>query len=278
MARNEIIMTFKKIAVATDTPPPACGGNVHIGNLGGWTGRRIPAWIGASMAVAALLANAPPIEAADIFGTITFRGTPPPEIPIKPLKNDPNCGPLHKEMPTTHFYVVGGHGEFGDVVVSLAGTRGKSTGTDAAPLVIDQKGCECLPNIAACQTGQKIEVKNFDPVLHNVHVTPRKRGNEEQNRAQMPHGPDLTLKFNAPENFLRFKCDVHPWMFAYISVFDHPFFSVTGEAGSYRISNVPPGQYALEARHRKAGSLKKKVEVKDRDVKLDFTFEGKDYH
>jgi len=222
--------------------------------------------------VGVLLVAASMASAADIYGTITFQGKPPPEIPITPLKNDANCGPLHKEMPTTHFYKVDARGGFGDVVVSLAGVHGQATGANAEPLLIDQKGCEYTPYVSACQTGQKIVVRNSDPVLHNVHLTPKRRGNREQNRAQMPHGPDISFVLNAPEPFVRFKCDVHRWMFAYVCVFEHPWFSVSSEDGTYRIHNVPPGKYTIVAMHRKAGTLKKKVEVKDQDVKLDFAF------
>lgn len=218
---------------------------------------------------------APASRAADIYGTITFQGTPPPEVKIPQLQADQNCGQFHKEMPTTHFYVVSPKGGFGDVVVSLKGIHGKSKGASAMPLVIEQKGCEYLPYVSACQTGQKIVVKNLDPVLHNVHVTPKNPGNREENRAQVPHGPDLTFTFNAPEEFLRFKCDVHPWMFAYVSVYDHPFFSVSDKEGGYRIHDVPPGHYTVIAAHRKAGTQEKTVEVGNQDVRLDFTFGGK---
>jgi plastocyanin len=233
-------------------------------------------WFVSALATAgALLALLPAARAADIYGTITFKGTPPAEIDIVPLKDDPNCGPMHKEMPTTHFYVVGPKGGFGDVVVSLKDIHAKSTGAEAKQLVIEQKGCEYIPYVSACQTGQKVVVKNLDPVLHNVHVTPQNPGNEEENRAQMPHGSDLSFAFNAPERFLRFKCDVHPWMFAYVNVFDHPFFSVSGRDGSYRIHNVPPGHYTVVAAHRKAGSLEKTVDVRNQDVRLNFTFVAK---
>lgn len=85
------------------------------------------------------LAIPPCAEAADIYGTVTLKGTPPPEIDIVPLKNDPACGLLHKKMPTTHFYVVGPGGGLGGVVVALEGFRGKSTGSTASPLVLDRR-------------------------------------------------------------------------------------------------------------------------------------------
>ena len=45
--------------------------------------------------------------AADIIGTVTLKGTPPPEVPYTPLMNDSTCGAMYKTAPTTHFYAVG---------------------------------------------------------------------------------------------------------------------------------------------------------------------------
>lgn len=214
--------------------------------------------------------------AGDITGTITLKGTPPKEKEITPYKDDPNCGKLSAEVPTTHFYVVGGQGEFADVTVYLDGVSGKSTGASAAPVTLDQKNCLYSPQILAVQTDQKILVKNSDPVLHNIHDTPAEgSGNKEFNQAQMPNGPDLTFTFAKPEMFLRFKCDVHPWMFAWVSVFDHPYFAISGKDGTFKIANVPPGKYTIVAAHRKAGSQKQEIEVKDGGAKADFTFEPK---
>ena len=66
--------------------------------------------------------------AADITGTVTLKGTPPKEIEITPIMSDANCSKLHTTVPTTHFYVVGANGGLADVVVSLQGISGKSTG------------------------------------------------------------------------------------------------------------------------------------------------------
>src|SRR5215471_10686963 len=137
----------------------------------------------ALFALAGLLAFLPRSEAADITGTITLKGTPPKEKDIEPLKADATCGPLHSTMPTTHFYVVGANGALADVVVSVQGFSGKSTGASAPPVELDQKGCEYGPQIFAVQTGQKILVKNSDPVLHNVHDVPGTgSGNQEENK------------------------------------------------------------------------------------------------
>jgi len=223
----------------------------------------------------AILAIAMVAPAADIIGTITLKGTPPAEIAITPLMDNPDCAAMHKTTPMTHFYAVGPKGELADVIVSLKGVTGKSTGAGAPPVVLDQKGCLYEPQILAIQTGQKLVVKNSDDCIHNVHCTPTVAGNDEHNDAQMSGGADLTYTFPKPEMFLRFKCDVHPWMFAWVSVIDSPYYSVSDTSGKFVIKNVPPGKYTVEANHRKLGAQTQDVEVKDSDVTVNFSFEVK---
>jgi plastocyanin len=215
--------------------------------------------------------------AGNITGKVTLKGTPAPEKEITQIKDDANCGKLHTAPVKTRFYVVGAGGELADAVVMLKGITGKSTGASAAPLVIDQKGCEYAPYVGAAQTGQKIVVKNSDPVLHNVHPTPTGAGNKEENKAQFAGGADLNFEFPTAENFLRFKCDVHPWMFSYITVVDHPYFAVTGKDGTFTIKDVPAGKYTIVALHRKAAltGVEQPIEVTADGAKLDFTLEVK---
>src|SRR5688572_12489506 len=191
--------------------------------------------------------------AGNITGKITLKGTPPPEKET-PLSADAQCGKMHSTPHKTRFYVVGAGGELADTVVMLKGISGKSTGAVAAPLIVDQKGCEYIPYVTAAQTGQKIVVKNSDPMMHNVHPMPANTagGNKEDNKAQFPGGADLTFTFPATENFLKFACNVHPWMFSYVTVVDHPYFAVTGKDGTFTIKDVPPGKYTIVALHRKA--------------------------
>jgi hypothetical protein len=219
-------------------------------------------------------------SAADIIGTVTYKGTPPPEKEITPILNDPTCAAMYDgKAPTTHFYRVGANGEFGDVIVSLKGVTG-STGASAPAALLDQKGCLYTPTILVVQTGQKLIVKNSDPVLHNVHLNPTAPENEKANdalinAAQMPNGADLTYTFVKPEKFMKFQCDVHPWMFAWVTIEDSPYYCLSGVDGKFVIKNVPPGKYTIEAAHRKAGAVTQEVEVKDTDATVNFTFEAK---
>lgn len=230
------------------------------------------------LAVATLAATLPSLFAGDVTGKITVKGTPPPNPEVRDLANDPNCSKIVTEKVSVPFYVVGPGGALADVVVSLKGVSGKSTGASAPPAVLDQKGCQYVPYVLAIQTGQTLLVKNSDPLLHNVHATPAKDGgnkSKEANLAQLAGGPDLKFSFPAAENFLRFKCDVHPWMFAYVTVVDHPYFDVSTKDGTFKLKNVPPGKYTLEANHRKAGTLAKEIEVTDGPLAVDFVFDAK---
>jgi plastocyanin len=215
-------------------------------------------------------------NAADITGLITLTGTPPAEVPYTQLMQDPTCGTLHTDTPTTHFYVIGKNGELGDVVVYLKDSSGnditgKSTGASAPPVLLDQKGCLYTPQILAIQTGEKLTVRNSDPCIHNVH-TVSKAGNAEHNDAQMAGGADLNYMFAKPEMFMKFECDVHPWMFAWVSIFDSPFYSISGTDGKFVIKNVPPGKYTVVAAHRKLGEQTQTLEVTDKGVTVNFTF------
>ena len=210
----------------------------------------------------------------DITGRVTLEGTPPDEVvlPLDPLCRNTRPG----EKPTTRFYVVDEDANLADVFVVVRGIEGDFP-VPEQPVILDQVGCEYVPYVLAARAGQTIEVRNSDPLLHNVHPTPRVEGNPERNLAQLgtPLGKPLDFVFEKPETFLRFKCDVHPWMFAYVSIVEHPFFAVTGTDGTFTIEDVPPGEYEIAAIHRKAHApdfegIVKRITVGEGEAKMDF--------
>jgi len=220
-----------------------------------------------------------------IFGRVTLRGTPPPEVAI--TVTDPNCGKAAPLPTQTRFYVVGKDGGLGDVFVylhpaSVVAASLRATGKrfqfaiPTEPVLVDQVGCEYQPHVLGIQRGQTLLVRNSDKTLHNNHFTPTVQGNQEVNRAHMPGGPDQPYVWPQPEVFLRLKCDVHPWMFSYIGVLDHPYFVVSAANGNFAILGVPPGRYVLEAVHRKThgrggNGLQREIEVKaGESLQLDF--------
>jgi hypothetical protein len=137
-------------------------------------------------------------------------------------------------------------------------------------VVLDQLGCQYQPHVVTTQTGQPFKILNSDGLLHNVHGLPEK--NTPFNRA-MPAGVTETeYTFNKEEVF-KVKCDVHPWMGAWVGVFAHPFHDVTGADGTFSFSGLPAGSYEIEALHEKLGTLTAQVTVADGEAaNSDFTF------
>jgi hypothetical protein len=221
------------------------------------------------IAIAALSGAVQMLSAADITGKITLKGTPPPN-PSPQL--DATCGKMHPEGIKVPLYLVGAGGALEDVFVYIKEGAPKGA-APTEPAVLDQKGCEYIPYVSGLQTGQKLLVKNSDTVLHNVHAMPIVAGNKEANRAELPNSKPLEFDFANPEVLLRFKCDVHPWMFSYVGVVDHPYFAVTDKDGNFKIANVPAGSYTVEAYHRKAGKSDQKVTVGADGAKANFTLE-----
>lgn len=195
-----------------------------------------------------------------IVGRVFLRGTPPPE---KEIPMDPACGALHPgRRPQTRLYVVGTNRELADVFIYLGDFVPRKVEPATVPVEIRQRGCEYVPYVSAALVGQTIRVFNDDPLLHNVHPTPVIEGNPERNHAQPAGAQPLDFSFPKHELFLRFKCDVHPWMFTYVNVVRHPFFAVSAANGQFAVPEPPPGDYALEFSHRKAGEHHVRVTVR----------------
>src|SRR5207253_5146193 len=97
----------------------------------------------------------------------------------------------------------------------------------------DQKGCMYSPHVLAMMVGQDLVVKNSDPFLHNVHSLAQSNVAFNQGQPNIDPGKDMGPQKSA-ETF-HVKCDVHPWMSAYVAVLDNPFFDVTKDDGSFNI-------------------------------------------
>ena len=74
---------------------------------------------------------------------------------------------------TTRHYVVGPQGQLANVVVYIkSGLLRKYDPVRPAP-VLDQIGCMYEPYVLGVVAGQTFQIRNSDPVLHNIHATPK---------------------------------------------------------------------------------------------------------
>lgn len=218
-----------------------------------------------------------PAQSASIKGKVIFEGTAPPEKSItEAMKSDPNCAAMHAGKPEvmTEHYVIGEDKGLKWVFVHIKeGLGDQKFEPSSEPVLLDQVDCVYVPHVFGVQVGQELIVRNSDATLHNVHIIPgRDSKNPEMNKG-MPFKMDLpAMKFEHPEVPLRFKCDVHRWMFAYCNVVEHPFFATTDDAGTFEIPNVPDGTYQLAFWHKRMGEQLVEVTVAGADVEVDFTF------
>jgi plastocyanin len=195
----------------------------------------------------------------EITGRILLSGRPPAEIPIQ---MDATCGRFQSEPVSTRHYVVNSDGALANVFVYIkAGLEQVSFTVPQETPLIDNANCLFEPYVLGVQTGQTFRVRNSDSVLHNFHMTTRI--NPERNLALPLKGQTISLRLDKPEVLTRVKCDVHPWMFAYIGVASHPFFSVSDTNGVFKLpSGLPEGTYTLAAYHQKAGELTREITVR----------------
>jgi hypothetical protein len=224
---------------------------------------------------------APKGNEGSVTGVVAFTGTPP-----TPKKIDTSADPVcAKESPnlTTEDAMIK-DGKVANVFVYIKdgtlddGTKIADLGFDpaATPATLDQHGCHYRPHVIGVQTNQKLSITNSDPTQHNIHPTPK--NNPEWNQTQPNGAPPIEKTFARAETLIPVKCNQHPWMKAYIGVLKHPFFSVSGEDGTYTIKGVPPGKYTVVAwREGGTDGTTKTTQVTvtaNGSAKADFSFEG----
>lgn len=214
-------------------------------------------------------------SAAPIRGRVVFDGPPPPPRPVTSplLEHCDTHGPVVDDT-----LVVGPDRGLANVVVSIKSglPADRPYSSPPAAAVLDQSGCVFEPHVVAMRVGQALVARNGDPFLHNVHTLPKPDpvGNVAANIGQPTvDRRGLTVgQVRAPEIF-KVKCDVHPWMSAWVAAFDHPYFAVTRPDGTFALPDLPPGRYVVRAWHEQLGVVDKPVVVSPgHPAALDFTF------
>jgi hypothetical protein len=127
------------------------------------------------------------------------------------------------------------------------GLEGRTFAPPPSPAVLEQVGLAYRPHVLGVQTGQPLEIRKLDEQLHYAHLV------------------------SSADPMIRARCDIHPWMSAWVGVVDHPFFAVTDASGHFEIRGLPAGSYTVSAWHEKYASVALEVDLPPSgDVALDF--------
>jgi len=211
--------------------------------------------------------------AGEITGSVTLDGAPPKMKPIN-MAAEVTCAKQHTSPVLSEEVVTGDKGALANVVVYVkSGLDGFSFPAPTDAVTIDQKGCQYHPHVLALQPGQDLKVVNSDPTAHNIHPVPK--DNREWNESQPPNTPPIDKNFARSEIAIPVKCNVHPWMKAYIAVAPNPYFQVTEKDGKFDLKNLPPGTYTLVAWHELYGPSEQTVTIGPKESKaVAFTFKA----
>ena len=206
------------------------------------------------------------IAASSVSGTVTFTGKAPTLRPLA-MDADPVCAKKHSGPVANEMLVLGNGNTMGNILVwvSKGLPAGKTWPVPQAPVVLDQQGCQYKPHVMGIMVGQTYKILNSDALPHNVHTLPKV--NKPFNRAMPATLKEATTKFDKEEPIFQVKCDVHPWMSAWIGVFPHPFFSVTSTDGKFTISGLDAGTYEITAWHERLGTQTASITVGANDKK-----------
>jgi hypothetical protein len=126
-------------------------------------------------------------------------------------------------------------------------------------LKVDQSHCDYSPHVLAAFTGQRLALVNSDPLVHSIHGA--QNGRALFNFAQPVTGMRAERALPRTPGLVELRCELHPWMHAYVKVFDHPYFALTDRAGRFRIADVRPGPHTLTVWQPRLGTRTVAVEV-----------------
>jgi plastocyanin len=220
-------------------------------------------------------AEAPAVEPAQpvtgggsVQGSVTFKGTPPTPAAIAPSE-DPACDGMALKDQS----VAVADGKLAHVLVRVRGLVPRSR--PAQPAIVDQQKCTYTPRVQGVTVGQQVFIKNSDGTLHNARAL---NGSKTVfNVAQPPNAKAVPRGLPSEAEVIRFKCDIHPWMAAWVVVNPNPYFATSGADGSFSIEHLPAGTYTLEAWHETLGTRTAEVTVKEGEsttASFEFSAEG----
>ena len=216
---------------------------------------------------------------ATVRGYVTYTGVVPESDIYYMQKNPRVCGQARDAKDGTRSVSMVRVDErmLKDVVLYLDGvTAGKPFSKDFSDFsTFRSRWCTWEPRIGVFVNGEPITIVNLDSVVHNPI------GYETIGRARLNH-------FNVPLHMeesqfrmpvvlrkgkvLKLECLQHQFMHSWIFAVDNPYFAIAGDHGDFRIGDIPPGNYSLNAWHPTLGHKSKSVTVVANQT-LEVTFE-----
>ncbi len=166
-------------------------------------------------------------------------------------------------------------GGMSDVLITLEHVEaGKSFVKD--PIMIESENCKFTPDVNAVRQDEVFKVDNLDAVMHNSQVYQKEQGKIIIN-IPIPAEEVSEGKVHFKKKFKIYQmiCGMHEFMQTWGYRIQNPYYFKTKIDGNYKIENIPPGDYVVNAWHYLMKISSKKVHVSENAViDLNFEFNG----
>ena len=181
-----------------------------------------------------------------ISGTVKWSGTLPKLTAVLINKDSEVCDPQGQKRRDLERLLVGANGGVANTVVFLKNvTKGKAMDLPETRQALNQRTCRYEPHVLLVPGNGTVHLRSSDPILHTVHMS----GASDYN-LPFPFANQTITRTMNHEGLVDLRCNAgHVWMNAEMMVVSHPYYAVTDEDGNFRLTNVPPGEYQIEAWH-----------------------------
>jgi len=144
------------------------------------------------------------------------------------------------------------------------------------PINIISENCKFLPEVNVIPQGGTFFVDNQDAVMHNSQVYQSERGKIILNipipAEEISEGK---VKFQKHYKIFQMICGMHEFMQTWGYRVQNPYYFQTRLDGKYKIDNIPPGEYKVNAWHYLMKYRSSKIKISEGEtVNLDFQFNG----
>jgi len=205
-----------------------------------------------------------------ISGKVSFTGKDPAPKIYAITKDNGTCGTGNRTID----FVKVSNGGLADAVVYLTKVK-QGKAFEEKKGGVKQKNCEFTPFMNVMTNNQSFDAVNDDPVLHNIHTYELiGRAKKTVFNVSQPQKGTVSKKVKLKRGAaMKIECDAHDFMHGFVFVAKNPYYAVVDAEGHYKIDNIPPGKYKINAWHGTLGMKKAKVKVSaNGSAEVNFSF------
>ena len=195
--------------------------------------------------------------AGSVTGVVELGGEAPTDTAVRVTADERACGATLVDRT-----VVRRGTRLGGAIVWLADLRAGKPLPLSRRFEIEMAKCVLVPRAQPALAGGTLNVKGRDPVRSRIRFV-RRPSNHIASVVTMNDAgqvvPDERVLDSA--GVVEVRGELHPWMRAWLLVFDHPYYAATGADGGFTLADVPPGTYRLVAWHERLGVVEQRVTV-----------------